>query len=138
MKMKSKLLTLVSVLLIAMLMLCGCSMDPSANPSENTPTANVQEEQATEITFVVTGKDGTQKEHKVSTQKETLAEALDEAGLIEFDTSGFYTVIDGVRADYNKDGAYWWIKVNGADATVGMNDIKIEDGGRYEAIYTPA
>jgi ABC-type phosphate/phosphonate transport system substrate-binding protein len=130
MKMKSKLLAVVSVLLIAMLMLCGCSKDSSAKSDANA--------QPMEITFEVVGADGASEKHQISTQKETLAEALDEAGLIEYDKAGMYTVIDGVRADYTQDGAFWWIKVNGKDATTGMNDIKIEDGGQYAAIYTPA
>lgn len=88
------------------------------------------------IVFEVVQKDGTSKEHEISTDAAYLADALVEEGLVEYAADGMYTVIDGIEASWEADQAFWWITVNGEDAGVGLNDIAITDGGHYEATYT--
>lgn len=98
----------------------------SAKPEEGTKT----------ITFTVVDANSNKETYTLTTEEEYLAGALVEAKLIEYDASGLYTTIDGITADYNADGAYWWISGNGESLTVGMNDQPIKDGEAYEATYT--
>lgn len=90
------------------------------------------------ITFTVVYEDGSDKEWKISTDAEYLADALLEEKLISESeySGGFYTVIDGVTADYNADQAWWCITEDGVMTSVGMNELAIEDGDSFEATYT--
>lgn len=88
------------------------------------------------VTFKIVFEDVSEKTVELKTEKETLAEALVEAGIITYEKSGLYTTIDGVTADYNKDGAWWCITKGGQMLNFGLNDIKIKDGETYEATYT--
>lgn len=93
-----------------------------------------------QITVTVVYKDETEKDFSIKTDKEYLGETLLEEKLITDDEfkSGYYTFIDGIRADYNKDKAWWRITKNGEDITVSMNQLAISDGDSFEIIYTPA
>ena len=88
------------------------------------------------ITFEVVQKDGTTKEYPISTQKEFLADALVEEGLVEYAEDGMYTTIAGITADWSKDEGWWNISKEGVPLTVGMNEQVIADGEHYEATYT--
>ncbi len=88
------------------------------------------------ITFEVVQADGTATEHALTTDEDYLANALAEAGLVEYQESGFYTVIDGITADYSVDQGWWCISKDGVSLTVGMNEQVIADGEHYEATYT--
>ena len=88
------------------------------------------------VTFKIVFEDVSEKTVELKTEKETLAEALVEVGIITYEKSGLYTTIDGVTADYNKDGAWWCITKGGQMLNFGLNDIKIKDGETYEATYT--
>lgn len=93
-----------------------------------------------DITVTVAYKDKTEKEFEISTDAEYLGDALHEKGLVsdeEYKT-GFYTVIDGVRADYTADGAWWCITKGGEMVTKGANELPIADGESFEITYTPA
>lgn len=88
------------------------------------------------IVFEVVQKDGTSKEHEISTDADYLADALVEEGLVEYAKDGMYTVIDGIEASWEDDKAFWWFTIDGEDSSVGLNDLAITDGGHYEATYT--
>ncbi len=88
------------------------------------------------ITFEVVQKDGTAEEYPISTQKEYLADALVEEGLVEYAEDGMYTTIAGITADWSKDEGWWNISKEGVPLTVGMNEQVIADGEHYEATYT--
>lgn len=88
------------------------------------------------ITFEVVQKDGTSKEHEITTDAEYLADALVEEGLVDYAKDGMYTVIDGIEASWEDDKAFWWFTIDGEDSGVGLNDLAITDGGHYEATYT--
>lgn len=75
----------------------------------------------------------------VKTDKDTLADALVEHGLIsgeetQYGLSVYY--VNGIKADWNTDGAYWAV-YEGADyATTGVSFIEIEDGDSFKLAYT--
>ena len=93
-----------------------------------------------DITVTVVYADETEKEFEISTDAEFLADALLEEKLIKEDEyeSGFYNYIDGVRADYTKDGAWWCVTKDGEMTDKGMNELPIADGDEFEITYTPA
>ncbi len=88
------------------------------------------------ITFTIVDEAKAEKEFAIKTDEEYLAKALEEENLIIYDASGYYTTINGITADYNKDGAWWAIYVGEEMASVGLNEIPVTDGGNYEAVYT--
>ena len=88
------------------------------------------------IVFEVIQKDGTSKEHNISTDAEYLADALVEAELVEYAADGMYNTIDGITADWSVDESWWSITKDGEMTSVGMNDQVIADGEHYEATYT--
>ncbi|MBQ8893723.1 MAG: hypothetical protein IJ043_04865 [Clostridia bacterium] len=88
------------------------------------------------LTFEVVLQDGSSKEHKLTTDAEYLANALVEAGLVEYAEDGMYNTIDGVTADWSKDESWWCISKDGEALSVGMNQQVIADGEHYEATYT--
>lgn len=93
-----------------------------------------------DIVVTVEYKDGQEKEFEIKTEKEFLADALLEEEMVSKEEyeMGYYTVIDGVRADYTQDGAWWCVYEAGEMTSVGMNELAIEDGDEFEIVYTPA
>ena len=82
--------------------------------------------------------DKTTKELDFKTDAEFLADVLFEEGLVteEEYKSGYYTIIDGVTADYNVDQSWWCITKDGEMTMVGMNELALADGDKYEITYT--
>ena len=46
--------------------------------------------------------------------------------------------VNGVRADYTLDGAYWSFLVNGEYSSYGIDTQPIEDGDTFSIVYTLA
>ena len=91
--------------------------------------------------FTVTFADGSVKAYDVATDETTVGAALSSLGLVEGEQGdyGLYVkTIDGVRADYTLDGAYWAFYVDGAYAMTGVDDTAIAENGVYAFVYTPA
>lgn len=93
---------------------------------------------AKEITVEIVYSDKTDKVLDIDTDAEFLAEALFEEKLIteEEYKSGFYTVIDGQKADYNENQSWWCVTKDGEMTSVGMNELPIADGDKFEITYT--
>lgn len=74
----------------------------------------------------------------ISTDKETLGEALMEHDLVsgEEGAYGLYIkAVNGMTADYDKDQSYWSLCKNGEPMQTGADGIKIADGEQYELVY---
>ena len=143
MKMKSnrKLLSniLCMVLIVAMALFTnGC------NGSEGNAASSVAETQTddgsvlgecnTKFVFTVTDQEGNETEFEIHTDKETVGEALLELGLIEGDESeyGLYVkTVNGITADYDKDGVYWAFYINDEYAGTGVDSTTITEGDTY-------
>lgn len=85
--------------------------------------------------LTVTDLDGTQKEFVVKTDKKNVADALAEVGLVSGENSeyGLYIkVVNGITADYNVDGSYWSLLVNGEMSMVGASSVLVTEGLRVE------
>lgn len=79
--------------------------------------------------------------YKVQTDAEFLREAMNEAeGLTFGGTESEYglmlNTVNDITADYNVDGAYWSVMVNGEYGNYGIDTQPIEDGGTYQLVYT--
>ncbi len=146
--MKKSLIIVLSLLLAGLICLFGILYFKDKNPTESDKPATSQsgDEKAekpdnkTKITISIILEDKSSKVFKISTKEKTLADTLLQEKLIskeEYD-KGFYTVINGISADYTADGYWWCIKVNGEDSMVGANEIILKDGDNIEIIRTPA
>ena len=132
MKQKRILAGLLATLFIALAVFtAGC------NKADNSSSAV---EATKEISVTIVYEDKTEKTLDIETKVEFLADALLEKGLIKEDeyNSGFYTYIDGVRADYNEDKAWWCVTEGGEMTTKGMNELALEDGDSFEITHTPS
>ena len=87
--------------------------------------------------LTVVHSDGTSKNFTITSEKEFLAEALlDENLIVESDSPGMYTTVDGETADYSVDQSYWGFYIGGEYAMEGMNTTPIVDGAEYKLEYT--
>lgn len=74
----------------------------------------------------------------VKTDKVTLADALVEHGLIsgeetQYGLSVYY--VNGIKADWNTDGAYWSLYEGESYATSGVSFIEVKDGDSFKLVY---
>lgn len=93
------------------------------------------------ITVVVVHSDETQKEFVYKTDEEFLGPVLLSEGLVEGENGpyGLYIkTVDGEKAVYEENNAYWSIMVGEQAAQTGADQIPAEDGVVYTLIYTPA
>ena len=88
------------------------------------------------VTIEVVYPDSTSKEFTVKTDGEFLSDALVEANLVKAEEVEFFSTVDGVIADYSKDGAWWCITKNKEMCNYGAKQLPIADGDHYEITYT--
>ena len=96
-----------------------------------------------EIVIKVVSKDNEVTTYEVNTDAKYLKEAMDEAeGLTYSGTEGQYGMmidtVNGVRADYTLDGAYWSFLINDNYCNYGISEQPIEDGDVCSIVYTQA
>lgn len=138
---KSLSLCLLLVLIAAMaLFAVGCS----DNRNLETPKTDSIADTTAEVTvlgegqnvfdFKVTDFDGKETAFEIHTDKEIVGDALVELGLVEGDEGpyGLYVkTVNGITADYDKDGKYWAFYVDGGYASQGVDSTEIESGKTY-------
>lgn len=91
------------------------------------------------VTVVIIHKDGTEKKLEFDTDAESLSQLLLEKELVtgyESQEYGFtIESVDGVTADWEKDGAYWALYEGEEYAVTSAAGILLTDGGVYKLIY---
>lgn len=123
----------VIFVLIAAMALCMFSCDG------NNDEADTSTEGKYTLSISVTDDKGKTEVFEIKTSKENLADALLEAKLVEGDmeTYGLYIkYVNGIRADYSLDGAYWAVTKSGKMLMTGASDTPIADGDSFELTYT--
>ena len=97
------------------------------------------------ITIEVVDSKGESEKYELKTDVEFLVEAMEEAkqqGLTYEGEEGQYglsiSTINGERADYTLDGAYWGFYVNDEYCNYGVSEQPVEDGDAFEIVYTKA
>ena len=86
---------------------------------------------AKSITVDVVHADGTSKTFTYQTDAEFLGEVLQSEGLVqgtESDYGLYITTVDGEKAVYENDGAYWAFYVGEDYASQGVETTPVEDG----------
>ena len=92
-----------------------------------------------EFTLVIVHKDGQTKEQTLTTREEYLGAFLEAEGIIEGEEGpyGMYIrSVDGEKAVYEEDNAYWAFYVGDDYANVGANETVIAGGETYKFVYT--
>ncbi len=89
------------------------------------------------FTLEVLHADGTVNTIQIQTNEDYLGDALKAEGLAaESNSPGLYDMVDGEKAVWSENQAYWNFLINGEVAMVGMNDTPIQDGDVYRLEYT--
>lgn len=91
------------------------------------------------VTVKVVHADQSEKEFTYETDDEYLGELLTEEGLVEGETSeyGMYiTKVDGERAVFETDNAYWALYENGEYASTGADQTVLDNGDEFSLVYT--
>ncbi len=133
----TRLSLVLTLILLVAAVLCGCGEQSSAKPPE-TSTADVQSAPGAEsigegqYTFAFTAifGDGSAKRYTVSTDCETVGEALLALELIEGEAGpyGLYVKsVCGVVADYDADQTYWSLYEGGEMSMTGVDSLKCAD-----------
>ncbi|MBE6813260.1 MAG: DUF4430 domain-containing protein [Ruminococcaceae bacterium] len=160
--MNRKLLVLICSLFAVLCLVCGCTQEAPQNEtatdavsdgnlmSDGDLASDVDAEAIFEdgavlgegsiaLTVKVVGADGTENTFTVNTDADNLADALLNANLVDGDDGayGLYIkFVNGVRADYDLDKAYWSLQKNGELLMTGSHETPIADGEQYELVYT--
>lgn len=77
----------------------------------------------------------------IHSDSNNLEKILTENDLVEGDQSEFGLYIkkvNGIRADYDADKAYWALCKDGASTATGASGITVANDEHYEFVYTPA
>lgn len=131
--MKNLKLTAIILCVIFLFTACGRNHD-TASYSEDTELGIGSKT----LNFEITDSEKTVV-FTIHTDAKTVGEALIEHNLISGENSQYGMYIkyaNGVRADYNKDGAYWAFYKDGEYLNSGIEATEFEDGDNYELIYT--
>ncbi len=98
---------------------------------------------AKEVEITVVSKDGEKTEYQIDTDAEYLQQAMDEAkeeGLTYSGTEGEFGLmvdtVNGEKAVYEENGAYWGFTVNGEYCNYGIAEQPVADGDEFEIVYT--
>ena len=130
MKITKKILALLLALLLVIACFAGCQTKKADNKD------GASSQSATVSITVDIVKDGKTKTLIIETDEKYLANALAEGGVIKYAKDGLYTTVDGITADFNKDGAWWCVTKSGEMTMVGMNELELSNGDKYEITYT--
>lgn len=77
--------------------------------------------------------------YEITTHADYLETAMNEAEELTYETKdGMVMVVNGKRADYVLDGAYWGFFVNGNYCNYGIADQPVNDGDVFSISYTKA
>lgn len=139
-KLSSGILCIVLIVAMA-LATAGCNGSTKKDtPATGGEQTNVQTdgsivgEGSKAFSFTIVDQEGTKTQLEVHTNKETVGEALSELGLIEGEESeyGLYVkTVNGVTADYDKDGVYWAFYINEEYAQTGVDATPVTEGDSY-------
>ncbi len=140
-----KLKNMLSVILCAVLIAAMALVATGCNSNKDTSGGSIPEssaaqditvlgEGATDFSFTVTDAEGNETAYQISTDKQTVGDALLELDLIAGEKSeyGLYVkTVNGITVDYDTDGMYWAFYVDGEYAMSGVDTTDITAGAEY-------
>lgn len=112
----------------------GTDTPPSGADAAQQDNSAQLGEGSTKFDFTVVDKEGNQTAFEIHTDKETVGQALLELELIAGDEGpyGLYVkTVNGITADFDKDGVYWAFYINGEYAVTSVDGTKITEGDHY-------
>ncbi len=148
--MKRFLAILLALTLVLGLAACGAKSEQS-NESTNSTTTTPKTDKTPQIpmdsddeglmhfTVTVVHADGSTKEFAYKTADKYVGIVLKEVGLIKGNDGPYgleITEVDGEKAVYAEDKAYWAIYVGDEYALTGIDTTPVEEGGVYKLVYT--
>lgn len=94
-----------------------------------------------EVKITVVDDKGEETSYEIKTDAEYLKQAMEEADGLEYsgEESDYGLMIDtinGVKADYDADGAYWGFYVNGEYCNYGIEEQVVNDQDEFTITYT--
>lgn len=129
---------LIAVLIAAMALLStACGKQAKTRKSDETSTyaeGNELGQGSTPFDFSVVDLEGNRTDFHIKTDEKTVGAALEKLNLIagEQGEYGLYVkTVNGITADYEKDGCYWAFYINGEYASSGADTTEIEPGKTY-------
>ena len=125
---------ILCVVLIAVTALIAVGCQEKLSKNDETAVSEVLGDGAVKFYFTVTDQDGKSEKFEINTDKEIVGDALQDLGLISGEEGeyGLYVkIVNGIEADFNKDGTYWAFYINGNYAMSGIDSTKIEAGSTY-------
>lgn len=131
--MKRFLALFLSALMLLSLVGCGGNADQTAGNKVIENGATIGEGDKSFVTEVVDA-DGNTVKFTVQTNEKTVGEALQKLGVIdgeEGDYGLYIKTVNGITADYNKDGVYWAFYVDGEYAMTGADMTDVVNGTVY-------
>lgn len=134
--MKSKFV--LSVLSLVLIVAMALTFSACGNDS-NTNTGDAKVEKT--FVFKVVDLDGSEKSFDIKTDAKTVGEALVAEKLISGEQGDYGLMVDtvnGIKYDYNADGAYWAFYVNGEYAMSGVDTTEIDETAVYSFVATKA
>jgi len=133
MKSKLKARSTALLLILMALVIIAAACDPQKDEPDHSEKSFILE---------VTYADGSVNSYTINTTEATVGAALLNEGIIEGEeTPGLGLMVshvNGIRADFVEDGAYWMFVINGEMAMAGVDSTDIEEGVIYAFVYTPA
>jgi len=137
--MKTRKLQIISLLLIVAMALCACGKQaPTGLWKDATYTKDTTFGEGSKTVTVAVEMEEKSVTFTVKTDAETVGEALLEHELIAGDEGpyGLYVkTVNGVRADYDKDGCYWAFYVGQDYAMQGIELTPIDESAAYRLVY---
>ena len=130
--MKKKIFGILAII-IAVAVLLGVYHAFREKPTEGLKIVSVE----------VVMSDGVSEIHETSTDAQYLRGLLDEIDAITYGEmqNGFgpmVTEVNGEKAIYEENGAYWAFFVNGEYCNYGISDQPVNDGDFFRIVYTKA
>lgn len=129
MKKNTKLILAVVALVVVVAALIGVYMAARPQTSQGAKTFTVE----------VVHSDGSSKTFTYHTDEEYLGAVLEAEGLIKGEMGPYGLTIfevDGERAVWEENGAYWGIFVNGEYGMNGVDTTPVNDGDAFKLEYT--
>jgi len=142
-----KKVILVCLIFALVFSLCGCAVFSSReNTQQQIAQLNPSEtadETAAKMAFtvIVIHKDGSEKTFTFETNEKYVGPVLTEAGLLEGNDGPYgleITVVDGEKAVYAEDGAYWAVYEGEEYALQGIDTTPVKEGQVYKLVWTKA
>ena len=96
---------------------------------------------AVSFTVIVVHQDGSEKTFTYETNEEFVGPVLTEAGLLKGNAGPYgleITEVDGEKAVYSEDGAYWAVYEGEEYALQGIDTTPVKEGQVYKLVWTKA